>query len=117
MHWREAIRSWKKLKVLGENFIVDVPNNFALLASGFFGQLVWSPLAGQIKTIFAKNQFNVFDLIGFVSVPNEFVIALKVEKGISYDLSFSSMQVHAVLNVLLVWTASAMHALTSSRGS
>ena len=28
----------------------------------------------------------MFDIIGFVGVPNEFVIAIKVEKGISYDL-------------------------------
>jgi hypothetical protein len=28
----------------------------------------------------------VFDLIGFVGVPNEFVITIKVEKCISHDL-------------------------------
>jgi len=28
----------------------------------------------------------VFDLICFVGVPNEFVITIKVKKGISYDL-------------------------------
>jgi len=28
----------------------------------------------------------VFDLIGFVGVPDEFVITIKVKKGISYDL-------------------------------